>query len=333
MKEKIKAQKRFIRYPLLIAIVIIGILIIGGGGYITIKQYRNYQTKQAERAKQSQEQLEKAQQEIEVLKQKQTEQENKPPQIIVKETIKELNTQEISTTDISSFIDGVVSIQCSSDKGRSFGSGSLWKFNDDYYILTNKHVLNENPIGTICKAEADKPNSDAWGWYDIREEENITWNNIVDAIAVKIRMCNISESQCSTYGWDLDYKQLNYKLTSLRKCPEEMPLNSPVVIIGYPAFSMSSGDDYKGGKWFIVNRTITNGIISAYETHALWLQNPYKNYYVSAKIDSGNSGGIVLSKDKNGMCVLGIPTWLQVGNYDIQGIIQNIHNIFSTKDM
>ena len=53
--------------------------------------------------------------------------------------------------------------------------------------------------------------------------------------------------------------------------------------------------------------------------------------YVSAKIDSGNSGGIAFSKDSRGLCVLGIPTWLTVGNYETQGLIQNIHNAFYSK--
>jgi hypothetical protein len=73
-------------------------------------------------------------------------------------------------------------------------------------------------------------------------------------------------------------------------------------------------------------RITTNGIISGY---APKINSEYANYFVSAKIDSGNSGGIALSKDKNGLCVLGIPTWLNVGNYDTQGMIQNIHNIMT----
>jgi hypothetical protein len=53
----------------------------------------------------------------------------------------------------------------------------------------------------------------------------------------------------------------------------------------------------------------------------------YQNFFVSAKIDSGNSGGIALAKDGQGVCTLGLPTWLTVGNYETQGLIQNIMNL------
>ncbi|MBU6415530.1 hypothetical protein KGQ34_04820, partial [Patescibacteria group bacterium] len=79
------------------------------------------------------------------------------------------------------------------------------------------------------------------------------------------------------------------------------------------------------------SRISTNGIISGYDNSVILppqnLSNP--NYYVSAKIDSGNSGGVAFSKDSNGLCVLGVPTWLSIGNYETQGIIQNIHNVLS----
>ena len=57
------------------------------------------------------------------------------------------------------------------------------------------------------------------------------------------------------------------------------------------------------------------------------------NYYSSGDAtnnfqDSGNSGGIALSKYNNKICVLGIPTWISRGTYETQGLIQNIHNVF-----
>ena len=74
---------------------------------------------------------------------------------------------------------------------------------------------------------------------------------------------------------------------------------------------------------------MSNGIISGYDSIVKDTQKlPYSNYFVSAKIDSGNSGGIALSKNEKGLCVLGVPTWLTVGNYETQGLVQNIHNIY-----
>lgn len=54
MKEKIKIKIGFIRSPLLIAIII-GILVISGGSYFGVKQYRNYQAKQTEGERMAQE--------------------------------------------------------------------------------------------------------------------------------------------------------------------------------------------------------------------------------------------------------------------------------------
>lgn len=55
---------------------------------------------------------------------------------------------------------------------------------------------------------------------------------------------------------------------------------------------------------------------------------PYVNYYTSAKVDAGNSGGIAMMEDDNHkLCILGVPTWISVGEYETEGIIQNIHNI------
>jgi hypothetical protein len=55
---------------------------------------------------------------------------------------------------------------------------------------------------------------------------------------------------------------------------------------------------------------------------------PYPNFFSTAIMDAGNSGGIALSKDSNGLCVLGIPTLVIQGEYSSEGVIQNIRNIF-----
>lgn len=76
-------------------------------------------------------------------------------------------------------------------------------------------------------------------------------------------------------------------------------------------------------------RQVTEGIISGYDTSVEQpIGNlPYPNYYVSAKIDSGNSGGVALSKNSNGLCLLGVATWLSLGDFETQGVVQNIHNV------
>jgi hypothetical protein len=113
---------------------------------------------------------------------------------------------------------------------------------------------------------------------------------------------------------------LNYKISSLPRCSKKMPQGSKVVTIGYPAYAKT---EYilQGIRGVSNARIITEGVISGYSSI---LPTSHPNYYVSAKIDSGNSGGIALSKDENGLCVLGIPTWISLGNYETQGIVQNV---------
>ena len=126
-------------------------------------------------------------------------------------------------------------------------------------------------------------------------------------------------------GWgDLYFattQDLNYSISTMKLCATTMPVGSSVMIIGYPAFAVSSPIQKTGF------RTVTDGIISAHDTNIIVDGLPYANYYVSAKMDGGNSGGIALSKNKDGLCLLGIPTWLSFGDYETQGMVQNIHNV------
>jgi hypothetical protein len=117
----------------------------------------------------------------------------------------------------------------------------------------------------------------------------------------------------------------NYSIAGLPSCKSLLPVGSPMVIIGYPAYAKR---DTKLtvetiGTFNTIYRTVTNGIISGYDTS----QKGEANYFVSAKIDNGNSGGISLAKDASGLCILGLPTWLSVGNYETQGLVQNINNV------
>ena len=107
-----------------------------------------------------------------------------------------------------------------------------------------------------------------------------------------------------------------------------MSVGSPVIVIGYPAFGKQQVqvEEYNSS---ISSKQVTEGIISGHDTSIERPVGnlPYSNYYVSAKIDSGNSGGVVLSKDNNGLCLLGVATWLSLGNFETQGVVQNMRNV------
>lgn len=242
------------------------------------------------------------------------------------------NTGEISSSEISEFLTGVVTIDCSSSRG----SGTLWKKDGRYSVLTNAHVAIADPesFGGICDVVVKNIKGDVKdgqsGIYAIYPEKKISWNDITDVADVEIVPNTISTCMDKP-GGKCTYpppSTLNYKISDLPFCASRAPLGSHVVVIGYPASTQI--DTKPGAPDFIgavINRAVTNGIISGYDEsqHSVL---PHPNYFVSAKVDSGNSGGIALSKINGVLCVLGIPTWVNVGNYEVEGIVQDINNIF-----
>jgi len=123
-----KNQKGFIQIPIL-ATIIAGILILGGGGYFGVRQYQSYQynkTKQAQEAQQQKDsEIENLKKEVEGLKKEQA----KSAQL----TQGELTNAAIIKTVKSA----VVYVES------PYGSGSGMIFTKDGYILTNAHVVKE----------------------------------------------------------------------------------------------------------------------------------------------------------------------------------------------
>ena len=131
---------------------------------------------------------------------------------------------------------------------------------------------------------------------------------------------------------------LNYSISDLNNCPNDIKIWSEVYIIWYPKFWITYSE--LNTSWWKVTgedsqQMITNWIIS-------WKYNqsnpnniykniyPYSNYYISNKMDSWNSGWPAFSIYNNKYCLLGIATWVNKWNYDNQWIIQNINNITYT---
>ena len=121
--------------------------------------------------------------------------------------------------------------------------------------------------------------------------------------------------------------ELNYKISQLDFCPLRMAQGLPVAVIGFPAFASRQGKDFGLGDATISSRTLTTGVISGYDTESIGRALPSVNYFVSAAIDAGNSGGIAISKYNGKLCLLGLPTWVSLGYYANQGMVQNIHNV------
>jgi len=318
-----KHQNGFIQMPLLAAIIA-GVLILGGGGYFGIRQYQNYQAEKIKSKAQQKTDTDQNLEDIEILKKKIEGLEKQQQSQSKKIDNKLPSTSEINASEIDPYLTGVGEISCSNAGQDVGGSASLWNLGGKigYVALTNYHVISGEGNCNLLIGDSSTDTKHS-GFYRLDKASISAWNSDVDISALKITAL----AGAIDYSKPIPY--LNYRISSLRKCSVRMQLGSPVVILGYPAFSKKN-IDYEGTQGNQSFRTITNGIISAHDTSVVMPLGalPYSNYYVSAKIDGGNSGGIAFSKDNNGLCVLGVPTWLALGQYETQGIVQNIHNVF-----
>jgi S1-C subfamily serine protease len=221
----------------------------------------------------------------------------------------------ISSSDLAPYATGVVQVICASAGGAiSSGSGSLWTFKEvPYAVVTNYHVVKG---ATKCVVSMTNNANGVTGIFSV-SGSIYTFNANTDAAILTVGS-PISDTM-------LPVANYNYSLAKVRKCTTLVPVGSPVVIIGFPAYAKrdSTLTIDTLGTVNVIYRTTTNGIISGYDTS----QPGEANYFVSAKIDNGNSGGIALAKDANGICTLGLPTWLTLGNYETQGLVQNILNV------
>ncbi|MFA4890230.1 MAG: trypsin-like peptidase domain-containing protein [Candidatus Paceibacterota bacterium] len=289
---RIKNQKGFIQIPILIAIIA-GVLVLGGGGYFSIKQYQKYQAEKIEKEKIAQEtqrlkdlEVEKLRQEVEVLK-------NQKPQIIQKTIIKEAQTPKNDLPDIiRQWKNKIAYVECNFGSNIQSGSGILSTFgygdNAIVSIITNRHVVFEDFIYRPDFCRIVIPN----------------YNKII-SVAIE----NIAFSS-QGYDWatlkiNSPDKYLDNIGGDYQVCNTQLSLGESVVILGYPGIGTETGI------------TATEGIISGYEG----------DYYVtSAKIEYGNSGGAAIFPKGN--CYVGIPTFAKIGKVESLARILRAQIIF-----
>lgn len=341
-----KNIKGFVSVRIVVIIFIIALCLLGAGYFATAK-YQDYKTQKAEQEKMSQEKerqtqlqleeqqkaLEEAKTEIEKLS-SQSADTQKQQQDLTKQVQSQKVTQStdlsISASEISKYLSGVMEISC----GDSSGSISLWRFSDgimpSYAGVTNAHVI-EGVSGNCLLF----PGTDNEEKIMASANSGVVsqWNSFADVAVLPIGTPFKPLDDCTGTNCTetLSKDKLNYSISTLPKCSTKLPVGSPVVTVGFPAFS-TQNNEYNGIVATASHQITSNGIISGYNNqdysgNAL----PHNNYYVSAKIDSGNSGGIAFSKTSSGLCILGIPTWLQIGNYEASGVVQNIHNVMYQK--
>ena len=197
-------------------------------------------------------------------------------------------THALTQEEITS---AVVNIFCSNEAGTINTGGSGTMFTEDGDILTNNHVI----AGTdVCWVTLPEPTSGA------PKEIYVASPMIIPSLSeeydlASVRIIGVFTDEYGTYGTFPN----KFKYYDDSFCSDYAPkLGEEIRIYGYP--------DTSGG----YNLTITDGVISSFSDEGLIL--------TSAKVDTGNSGGIAVNK--NG-CFVGIPSAVKTGTYQNLGVI------------
>jgi S1-C subfamily serine protease len=213
---------------------------------------------------------------------------NQPHSTSLNNSINQTSPGANQSYDQNKIKSSVVNIICDNKNG---GSGTL--FTEDGYILTNNHVISGS---TYCLVTL--PNTATGAPLEIYNAEPIIFPNLSKKYDIAILKIDKAFTDKDGKSWGV-YPTVFPVYTAPSSCDTLTPqLGDSVTIYGYPVTS--------GG----YNLTITDGIISSFTDD---------NYILtSAKVDSGNSGGLALYQDK---CFLGIPSDVVSGNYQNLGVI------------
>lgn len=202
-------------------------------------------------------------------------------------------SDELSQSVLDEILIRTVKIICTSSTLESQGSGFISitaEYSNVWYVFTNSHVavVGEMDDYNCVVGVPEKP------YYSIN-------NNFAgEIIDVDHNYPGIDKAVLKVTG----NKGMKHSKDIMPTCKfGDVRIGDKMVIVGYPAFGGSS-------------LTATEGTISGF------VETQYGPIYkTSAKIDSGNSGGIAVDKTKK--CLLGMPTWATQGTFEGLGYIQS----------
>ncbi|MFA5925598.1 MAG: trypsin-like peptidase domain-containing protein [Parcubacteria group bacterium] len=248
----------------------------------------------------------------------------------------ELNSQEIDKISKSLVLLHCFSKERSGDNtfGSIFGSGTLLdknilegksfdekEFNyKNTYILTNGHVAelkdaSSNPDLNACVASFNR--KEVIRTYNYNDSSHFL-DGKFDVALLKYAEKIGGEMQERPYTTDFTLR--DRMLKNYPSCPKDKMVGNKIYIFGFPSAAFKTGSDgtleNEARDYHLI---ITSGLVSGI--------NEEGNFYTDAKIDSGNSGGLAVSKINNQVCLAGVPTWLSHGNYENLGIIQPFEDL------
>lgn len=343
--EKNKHQVGFIQISTL-AVIILGMAIIGGFGY---REYKNYQSEKFANDKLSQElaanqqrELGETKLELQKLKSENEEDRQKIGELEQKQKDEELkkaieNYQPlippIKTYKTSEIVAQnkkyIVYVWCQTSEGSVTGSGIvIGRANNSIVVLTNNHVTRyaKTPPAGVPPCVVDAGENGIYYaqpiyYPSIASQEEMA---LVDFSFLKVTEPIPSGNEII---YDPETGQFSEggpsvprtKLLSFNTFPEICPLSrlkigEEIAVLGYPAI---------GGSEFLgiptPGLTITEGIISSEVSS-------FNTYFVSsAKIEQGNSGGGAFLNSSG--CLAGMPTFARVGVIESLGRLINLANL------
>ena len=230
------------------------------------------------------------------------------------------HTTKLTTAEIEILSQHIVKIDCALD---GYGSGILFGNATGKvasFVATNHHVVSKARHNNCHVKSGFFPYKGLTANVFLYPEYTARFNEYADFVMGTIFLFTEDSKPILHEEGKRYYHALPYisKNESVKACPSDMPVGSAVYAMGYPRYAGNSGV-------FSANLIVSEGTIIG---KAGVPNLPYKNYYTSAKLDSGMSGGAAFSKTADGKtCLLGMNTWVSTGNYENAGVIQSWYNI------
>lgn len=190
-------------------------------------------------------------------------------------------------------------------------------------VITNAHVANTfySPIWKGIRGECWIEFPDVNGYTSIRDllKDNDLAVNSYNSDWVKKNENGYDYAILGLYiRRQHIIEPLKKRLLTEYNICDNVEVGDKVYIFGYPlaGFTPTEPELILGQ----TNIIVTDGLISG---------KAGNNYFTSAKIDAGNSGGLAVRKKDGAICLVGLPTWVAQGEYANLGVIQPMSSILA----
>lgn len=217
----------------------------------------------------------------------------------LKKEIQALESERLPQDIINKIMPRVVSLLCINENGMSLGSGTIIaptyiteNGKKEWMVFTNLHVVLGNSKKGLVNCHIRIPQGEDYMPSGVIPVSIISPHN---EYYPDIDFAILTNREDTNKSFD------DFPLPVCKK--EQIEIGNPVMLFGYPGF---------GGNTLTVTDGIISGIVSTE-------YGPI--YKTSAKIDSGNSGGIAINSKQK--CIVGIPTWAVEGDFEGMGFIQS----------